>query len=111
MDIGAASTAATRQHVGQPLRGVTHGDALASLVLAEHLAHQKPHGAGSLIDAASRQMPLAHQVQQIGLDLLVGDQLRGSAVVTGHLRDNPQVGLLRAWPEATQHHRIDHALT
>ena len=54
-------------------------------------------------------MPLLQQVQQIRLHLLVAQQLRAAVVVSGHLPDRAQVGLLGARSKAAQHHRIDHA--
>ena len=101
----------SRQHLGQPLRRQRHGDARTPVGLAEHLAHQKAQGAGGLVDAGAGQVPITHEVQQVRLQLLVRDQLGAAVIVAGHLRDDPEVGLLGTRPKAAQDHRIDHALT
>ena len=55
-------------------------------------------------------MTLLEQVQQVGLYLLVAQQLRAAVVVPRQLLDGGHIDPLGALGKAAQHHRIEHAL-
>ena len=55
-------------------------------------------------------MAFLEQMQQVGLDLLVAQQLHAAVVVPRQLLDGRHIGPLGAPGKAAQHHRIEHAL-
>jgi hypothetical protein len=98
-----------REDLGQPLRTARQRRAVGQFGVPEHLAEQEVDRAAGLVDGGARELPLAQQMHEVGLDLLATQEVGTAPVVARQLRDGRDVGLLRARGLAVQDQRIEHA--
>jgi hypothetical protein len=63
------------------------------------------------LEGTARNAALVPQIQQIGADLLLGEQIRKAHVMPGEPTDRAQVDFQRPLRKARQRHVFDHTLT
>ena len=99
-----------REDLRQALGHLGHGDVQAHLGFAQHRAKQEAKCAGSLIDAGIGELPVGDEMQKVALQLLGAQRVGGAVVMFGERANRRAVGLMRAWREAAQYHRVNHPL-
>ena len=79
------------------------------LLPTERLVVEEPQTVHRDVTAAPRELSLAHQVEEIGLDLAIRDAIRGAVAVGGESGDSSHVARLGLRSHATDSHVVNHA--